>query len=768
MLGFLGSLRTPAVLIAVALLLSPLATPGSSRDLEEVRAKFVAAHVGKGAVAEDPRWQRALESLERDTHELLASGLLLEDGSFRDIDYAEVPTGSWSPWDHFRRLSLMARAWTTPGQRFHRDPTLRLDIESALSFVPQFYAEGSPTPGNWWFWRIGAPLDLGPVLVLMQGEIDAVVFEAATRALASKIGPSPFYYPTLNALKGQNLAWSAYTHLCLAVITHDEAMALASRDAMAAVARQVSGRDGIQRDFSFHQHGPQLYTGGYGSSFAQTISRFARVTTGTAFALPDQNHRVVSDYMVEGVAWGLYRNYFDVSIIGREVSKPWASGRNGVAALLEMSEVPSHRQAEIRAAATKALETWRWELPVDLAAVASRLSPSGGAGPTGHRHFVSSDYSVLRRDGFLASIRMSSVRTESGERTNGESVIGSRQADGRLHLAQRGDEYFGNDVWPVLDWSRLPGITVEQRPDAASDDYGRGRRSFVGGVSDGRTGVAAMELAPAGSTLEARKAWIFLDDAVVFLTSGVRSSSDHPVETVVNQWPMSGRDAPVTIDGVRVARSLPWSSSESGMNWITVDGVGYYFPTHSTIRMAVEDRQGSWARLGSAAPDETPHSRPVATMWFDHGTRPDGAQAAWVLVPNRTAAEMADWAESAPITVLRNDDAVSAARDMRSGSTGLIFWKAASVDGIAADRPCIVYITRERSGLMVHVADPTQAAATIQLVVPGAWSLAGTQGRARIRESGPATTFEIEVSGGNTTSVALAGRTPRRGTLPPR
>ena len=42
------------------------------------------------------------------------------------------------------------------------------------------------------------------------------------------------------------------------------------RDAMSSVCATTNG-DGIKADGSFHQHGPQLYTGGYGGSFANDV-----------------------------------------------------------------------------------------------------------------------------------------------------------------------------------------------------------------------------------------------------------------------------------------------------------------------------------------------------------------------------------------------------------------------------------------------------------------------------------------------------------------
>ena len=118
-------------------------------------------------------------------------GFLLSDGRWADVNYDDTPDGSWSPWDHFRRLTMMAKAYRTPGQALYNDPLLRAEIESALALVPSFYGVSTLPLGNWWFWTIGAPLDLGPTLVLMRGDIGPSVYDECVRTLAFHIGSSP-------------------------------------------------------------------------------------------------------------------------------------------------------------------------------------------------------------------------------------------------------------------------------------------------------------------------------------------------------------------------------------------------------------------------------------------------------------------------------------------------------------------------------------------------------------------------------------------------
>ncbi|PYQ51154.1 MAG: hypothetical protein DMF59_08775, partial [Acidobacteria bacterium] len=539
----------------VALLAIALATAAHASSIDTVRGNFVDYYTAAGADRTSPRVRDALAGLESQARSYIDPGFLRSDGSWSDINYDDTPDGSWSPWDHTRRLIVMAKAYRTPGQSLYNDPQLRVQIESALGYVNHYYSRTTLPLGNWWFWSIGTPLDLGPTLVLMRGDINDTVFNDCVSTLAFHIGSSPTSRGLTGPVPtGENLVWSSYTHLCLALLRDDSALLAQVRDAMASACLTTTG-DGIQNDSSFHQHGPQLYTGGYGGSFANDVARYALLTRGTEFELTSQARASFSNYLADGIAWSLYGNYFDVSVISREVARPSTTGYNGIAALLQASVIASPRQREIRTAAAKMLQSWQWILPPELAGLANVTDTA--AWPSGHQHYFASDYTVHRRDGWFASVKMFSTRTKSGESTNDENLLGSRQSDGRFYLALNGDDYFGRDIWPAYDWTRLPGITVEQKPDTANDFYDFGTRTFVGGIGDGQNGVSAMEYAPLKSSVTAKKAWFFFGDTIVFLTNSINSRSENRIETVIDQRPVT---SPIV----------------SGINWAVANRVGYW------------------------------------------------------------------------------------------------------------------------------------------------------------------------------------------------
>ena len=725
--------------IALALLVAATST-ASAADLDLVRAQFAGYHTAAGADRTSARMRAALADLEASARYVTAPGFLLSDGSWADIDYSDSPDGSWSPWAHTQRLWVMARAYQTPGQAFYRSPALLGQIDAALAQTKRFYGATILPLGNWWFWTMGIPLDLGPTLVLMRGEVNQGTYDDLVAAIHLRIGSSPTARGLVGPTPtGQNLVWSCFTHLSLALLKDDEAMLAAVGTAMSSVALPATG-DGIKRDHSFHQHGPQLYTGGYGGAFANDVAKYALMTRGTSIGLSAAALSSFVDYVAEGIAWSLHGDHFDVSVVGREVARPTTSGFNGLAALLQTSEIASPRRTEIRAAAAKMLETWRGTMSTELAGLAAKIESAGvrGTWPGGHRHYFASDYTVHRRTGWLASVKMFSARTKSGESTNNENVLGSRQSDGRFNLVLKGNEYFGRDVFPVLDWTRLPGITVEQKADTANASYGFGRNAIAGGTSDGMSGVSAMELMPLNSALTAKKAWLFFDDAIVFLTSSIHSLSPNRVETIVNQWPLMNASA-------QLAR---------GADWAALEGVGYWFPTDTNVRTARETRSGAWATLG-ASTDTTQQSHTFVTLWLDHGTTPVNESAEYVIVPNVTTDQMRQWAASRPIAILANDGTVSAARDLRSGALGLVLWSAgASFEGYSASGTATLYITEPAiRTLKLAIADPTAGATgTLQVTIPGSWNVSGATTVSRTVRS---TTIAVPRKSGETTEVTL-------------
>ncbi len=100
---------------------------------------------------------------------------------------------------------------------------------------------------------------------------------------------------------------------------------------------------------------------------------------------------------------------------------------------------------------------------------------------------------------------------------NSEGLKNHYLGDGANFISRTGQEYY--DIFPVLDWRRIPGTTVVQKPTLPSEEEIReeGVTDFVGGVSDGLMGASAFDYVKIRDSLQARKSWFFFDNVFVCL-----------------------------------------------------------------------------------------------------------------------------------------------------------------------------------------------------------------------------------------------------------
>ena len=72
---------------------------------------------------------------------------------------------------------------------------------------------------------------------------------------------------------------------------------------------------------SYHQHGSQLYIGGYGTVFVDNIVRMGNILLGTKFAMNDNKLKLFSDF-TRNTYLNVFRGrHLDFSVTGRGVSR---------------------------------------------------------------------------------------------------------------------------------------------------------------------------------------------------------------------------------------------------------------------------------------------------------------------------------------------------------------------------------------------------------------------------------------------------------------
>lgn len=616
------------------------------------------------------------------------------DGSWPDIDYANTDRGGWRTYEHLGRTLNMARAYRATGHSMAGHASLDTAIVAAIEhWVKQDYVNS-----NWWYPQIGVPNALSPTLVLMG---DAAPSELRDKAIEQILGRSKM------GMTGQNKVWLAGIALMKGLLTDDPAMMSEARNRIFEELH-VTTDEGIQPDYSFHQHGPQLQWGNYGAAFGADMIKWAGIFRGTDYALTPEQTDLLGSYLLEGTAWILWNGRMDISGCGRQIFRgsQTGKGRSAIRQLELMVEIDPARADAYRAAV-------------------ARNRQGGNNSLIGHKHFWRSDIGVHRRPTWYASVKMCSTRVIGAETCNSENMLGLHLADGVTYFQRTGREY--KDLFPVWDWRRLPGTTCRQDDGTLvpSSSRCRGRSDFAGGVSDGTRGVAAMEYVRNG--LVARKAWFFLDNAVICLGAGITCDGPEMVLTSVNQCAANGS---VAVSNSGRMSQLPEGGDITGaVDWVHHDGVGYLFLAPAKVVANVNTQRGTWHGVHHRESTQ-PVERDVFNLWIDHGARPHAAQYAYAVCPDVSVEAMQRFPVNPPATIVEQSKALLA---ISSGDGRLLqaaFFEPGEVTWgngrtLSVDEPCLVMLDTTSEPACLCVSDPTQKRKPVRVRLSGKYTADG-------------------------------------------
>lgn len=333
---------------------------------------------------------------------------------------------------------------------------------------------------------------------------------------------------------------------------------------------------------------------------------------------------------------------------------------------------------------------------------------------------------------------MYSKRTQNTECTNSQNPFGFHLSDGAVYNYLQGDEY--EDIFAAWDWNLIPGTTVDYgaTPLTCATARKTGTQPFVGGVSDGKIGIAAMRYeTPTTKTLNWRKTWFFLENDVQFvMVARITSTTTSPVFSVLDQRKHSGD---VFVDGVLASSG---NFTTAGSLWH--GGVGYTFNTSNpatSLSVQAGSRSGSWQDIGSSA-------APTAVVdmfaaWLNHVDT--AASISYATYPATTLSSFQQKAQGSNLQAIRNDGSISALLDVNNNVAMLVFWvDAGGSVSVPSTTPGGAPVTVKSNGSAnvilrldewtVTASDPTQTLTTLALnftlgsgSVPAGWGAGGTK-----------------------------------------
>jgi len=677
------------LLTILAVALPALAQETPEQAMQTIKERMRAAIL--------PRQPAAIKDLSDSAKKTLET--LKPDGSWPDIEYDNGTRSFWQAAGHLYRLHVMARAWATPDQPLYHDTALEKGILSALDF----WLEHDYQNPNWWWNEIGGPQLIGESLLLLEPELSTEQLAKGNVIMArSKSRPG----------MGQNTVWLSGNTIIRGLLEgRPEVVADAFRTIYGEIHMAVPPEEGIQPDYSFHQHSVQLYNGGYGLAFGNDVARYVAYAWGTPWQVAPEKMEVFTNYMLDGQQWMVRGRIIDYSTVGREIT------RAGKVAVTNSWTLGPISPAGAAYGILNAVELLA-DLPVprrdEFKGFAARLRGLPDAPPlVGNRMYWKSDYMVHHRPGFFTSDKMLSTRMMNAELVNDEGRKSFHLSDGATFLYRTGEEYF--NIFPVWDWNKVPGTTAEVwDPMPSRNPQIRGGSEFVGGVSDGLYGLAAMHLVR--DALDAKKANFYFDDGFVALGAGITDTSEFPVVTSVNQAWLNG-----DVHTDTASAPLPKGRHDlSATRWVLHDGTGYVFPPGQKVVLTNDAQTGSWRDFGTSSPAE-PQTKDVFNLWMEHGSHPVDRTYEYIVLPGTDAAGLKDYVKAPPVRVVSNTPALQAVFHSGARVLQAAFYRPGVVDAgrgwvVSVDRPCLLLMREGSDGVEIAVSNPENKPLDVNVV----------------------------------------------------
>ncbi|MGW6642794.1 polysaccharide lyase 8 family protein [Streptomyces iakyrus] len=630
----------------------------------------------------------------------------------------------------YGRLWTMTQAYVQQGTGSTTDPGLLADILRGLDHISATVYHPSTTRyGNWWEWQIGSPRLLTDITAALYEELGETRVRAACAAVDHFVPDSALadYSGTSTGANRVDLCRSVTLR---GILGRDPAKIALARDALSPVFPHVTRGDGLYADGSFVQHTWVAYSGTYGQVMLDGLGRLFALLAGSDWEVTDPDRQIVLDSVERAYAPLIHDGLVMDSVNGRAISRGYLSTDDR--RILRSDHYHGHRliaAIALLAAGASPAERERWHARVkgwierdtvspvltapqfgvaDLArlhAIAGSPVPAAPE-PPGHHLFAAMDRAVHRGPGFTVNIAMASDRIAHYECGNGENPRGWHTGAGMVSwwAEGTGDQYT-DWFWPTVDWYRLPGTTVSTKrlADREGGEWGTARPDarWVGGTTDGTYAALGQHLKGLGSTLEARKSWFCVADAVICLGAGITCSDGVPVETVVDN------------------RNLGASGTQrfvKGPNWAHLEDHGGWILLGREPKALREDRTGAWSDINTGSTRER-RTRRWQTLWLDHGTDPEDATYAYVLMPGASRRAVARRATDRRwLSVLSNDADRQAVSVPSLGCTAATFWRAGTAGPLSASGGASVLVVRRDRTATLCVSEPPRTGEPLEVV----------------------------------------------------
>ncbi|KAF9481396.1 polysaccharide lyase family 8 protein [Pholiota conissans] len=656
-----------------------------------------------------------------------------------EINYTtgcDAQRANWPAQTHWSRILTMAAAWhggLVGDDQFVKDPSLRADISSAMGywfgrdFTNPGCLDSGGTPAcpctnpdnslwntNWFSNIILIPEFVSQACLLLNETLAATELSNCTHITGRAYGTFDHNINGVGTLTGANALDVAKTGIDQALLTKNVSLIT---DAYRRVGQELQIKngikiDGIRADGSFGQHGGMLYNGNYGKDYTNDLLDLEVESGGTMFAANSDSQNAFAT-LFDGDRWMIFRNsitgvlHWDFSALGRFISFPVIDAQATGGIKINLTEVLELGQQ------------WSSATLTNFANSLSASTSNANAGKLeGNRMFYANDYMVHRGKTYITTVKMYSSRTQNTECTNSQNPEGFHLSDGTVYTYHVGNEY--EDIAAAWDWNLIPGITVDYgaTPLLCGTTQQTGIETFVGGVSDGKIGAAAMKYTnPLTKSLHFQKAWFFFsNDVQHVMISGITSTTNASVFSVLDQKLHTGS---LIVDG-----SDRQSMAKATAETLWHANVGYVLSglnNSATLSVQVGEKSGAWSAIGTST--QPPETVDLFSAYLEHDNV--SAPISYTVYPGTTRSAFVTKSARTDLQTIQNDASISAVFDANNRIAMFVFWDeiGGSVTFTPGSNLAEITITVTGNLAVVYrvatgevtVSDPSQSLTTAQV-----------------------------------------------------
>ncbi|KAG2201019.1 hypothetical protein INT47_006563 [Mucor saturninus] len=672
-----------------------------------------------------------------------------ENGTFKDVDYTAGCTArraNWPAQQHFQRIVTMASQFrTSPNNASVLLPPISkaMDYWFDNTYVPDTCLdEGGMdnstcpcgTPGIWntnWFGQmILMPKLISNACLLLKQNLTDTQLGNCTLVSQRVYDRIDTFVLGIGPMTGANMLDASTSIINLGLLTDNATM---TTDALAHFYNQTliipeTGADGVKIDGAYLQHFSQVYNGNYGKEFINSVVNVFSQTDQTSF-IPKVDTQEAFLTLMNGTEWMIFSNnnvsiYWEYSTIGRMVSFLAADKQASGGVVLNLTRIEQSTANWVNAPAIKKI--------VD-SLISLNTTRSGQGDLTGTRGFFSGDFLVHRSPSYVTTLKTFSTRTSNSECNNDQNPFGFHLSDGAIYSYLDGNEY--SDVFAAWDWNLIPGTTVDYgaTPFGCNITQFYGNTTFVGSVTpsykDGyssKGGMAVMQyLNPMTGSLRWEKTYFFFPGFYAVQIGPIESQTDAPVITTLDQSNLKGD---VYVNG-KLASGGGGDITSSQKNQTVWHNKILYTILDDKLALKINTdgrtTNNNWSTIGISQGLATQR---IFTATLEHSAA--SLKNASQTKPSSYVAQLGVDAKTSDIDkivqlVYQDDEKLGKVRgayNPKDQTIALAFWTAGSYASpwklsVKTDQPILTFFTKESSGYVMTVSDPTQLLTQVNIEI---------------------------------------------------